>query len=124
MRATLISVDEYLKTSYRPDCEYVDGEVLERNVGEWDHGRLQALLLKFLLPYEDESGYLTVPEQRVQVKLTRFRIPDLTVVRGEPGEQILTSPPLLCIEVLSPRDSMNSIQQQVDEYLDFGAENI
>ncbi len=39
---TLISVEEYLATSYRPDCDYVDGEVVERNLGEWDHSRLQS----------------------------------------------------------------------------------
>ena len=31
---TLISVDEYLRTSYSPDKEYVDGILVERNVGE------------------------------------------------------------------------------------------
>lgn len=33
----LIPVEEYLSTAYRPDCDYVDGEVLERNVGETPH---------------------------------------------------------------------------------------
>ena len=28
---TLVSVEEYLATSYRPDCDYVDGKVVERN---------------------------------------------------------------------------------------------
>ena len=28
-----VSVEEYLHTSYRPDCDYVDGEVQERNLG-------------------------------------------------------------------------------------------
>ena len=28
----LIPVEEYLRTSYRPDCDYVDGEVLGRNL--------------------------------------------------------------------------------------------
>ena len=37
---SLVSIHEYLNTSYRPDCDYVDGAVLERNVGEYDHGRL------------------------------------------------------------------------------------
>lgn len=46
---TLISVEEYLATSYRPDCDYVDGQVLERNLGEWEHGSLQALKLGFSL---------------------------------------------------------------------------
>ena len=41
-RPILIPVSEYLNTSYRPDCDYKDGEVLERNVGEKPHGLLQA----------------------------------------------------------------------------------
>jgi hypothetical protein len=40
-RSTLISVEEYLNTSYRPDREYIDGALLERNVGERAHSRLQ-----------------------------------------------------------------------------------
>lgn len=33
MAASLaVSVDEYLHIMYRPDCDYVDGEVIERNV--------------------------------------------------------------------------------------------
>ena len=122
--ATLVSVSEYLATSYRPDRDYVDGELLERNVGEWDHSRLQALLLKHLLQYEETFGLLVVAEQRVQVTASRFRIPDLCVVRGNPGEQILTRPPLLCIEILSPDDRMSSMQERIDDFLAFGVENV
>jgi Uma2 family endonuclease len=39
---TSISVSEYLKTSYHPDCDYVDGRIEERNVGEHDHAAVQA----------------------------------------------------------------------------------
>ena len=46
---TLISVEEYLRTSYRPDCDFVDGEVLERNVGETDHSWLQTMLSAYLV---------------------------------------------------------------------------
>jgi len=41
--ATAVSLSEYLNTSYRPDCDYLDGELLERNGGERDHSRLQGL---------------------------------------------------------------------------------
>jgi hypothetical protein len=41
---TQIPAAEYLKTSYRPDREYIDGEVRERNVGKWEHARVQLLL--------------------------------------------------------------------------------
>jgi hypothetical protein len=39
-----VPLSEYLHTTYRPDCDYVDGEVLERNVGMTEHARIQALL--------------------------------------------------------------------------------
>src|ERR1700744_5009601 len=39
-----ISVEEYLDTSYRPDCDYVNGEIEERNVGEKDHAIVQRVL--------------------------------------------------------------------------------
>ena len=43
-QATLISVEEYLATSYRPDCDYVDGRIEERNLGEYDHSSLQTAI--------------------------------------------------------------------------------
>src|ERR1700684_237703 len=46
--ATGISVEQYLSTSYRPDCDYVDGEVRERNVGEYEHSDLQTGLAVWL----------------------------------------------------------------------------
>jgi hypothetical protein len=39
-----IPLNEYLGNSYRPDREYVDGEIRERNVGKWEHARVQWLL--------------------------------------------------------------------------------
>ncbi|MDT7815299.1 MAG: hypothetical protein QOJ42_5215, partial [Acidobacteriaceae bacterium] len=42
--STRLSLFEYLKTCYRPDREFVDGELLDRNVGKWEQARLQALL--------------------------------------------------------------------------------
>ena len=40
--AILIPVEQYLSTSYDDaDREYVDGEILERNLGEIDHSDIQ-----------------------------------------------------------------------------------
>ena len=119
--AIAISVEEYLSTTYRPDCDYVDGEVLERNVGEWDHSRLQTLLTRYLSNREAPWGIVVVTEQRVQVKATRFRVPDITVVAAPAsGAPIVREPPLLCIEILSPDDRMGTMQERVDDYLAFG----
>ncbi len=40
MATTKVSLEEYLNTSYRPDVEYIDGELQERNVGEIEHARM------------------------------------------------------------------------------------
>jgi Uma2 family endonuclease len=122
--ATSISVNEYRNTIYRPDCEYVDGELLERNVGEFDHSRLQGLLYGYLLSHENEWGVLVVPEQRVQVKPSRFRVPDIAVLLQRPQTGIVTEPPLLCVEILSPGDRMAEMQERIDDYLAFGVHTV
>ncbi len=119
--ATFVSLSEYLETSYRPECEYLDGDVLERNVGEWDHSRLQMLLSRYLSNREAQWGILVAPEQRVQVRPTRFRVPDIAVLTGQaPTGGIVKEPPFLCIEILSPRDRVEEMQERIDDYLSFG----
>jgi len=118
---TTMSVEEYLATSYRPDREYLDGLVVERNLGEQDHSRPQALLVGYFLSRERQWRLHVFPEQRVQVLPNRFRVPDVCVVLGaKPKEQIFTKPPFLCIEILSPEDRVTAMQERIDEYLAFG----
>src|SRR5215472_4010574 len=93
---TLVSVEEYLHTVYQPDCDYVDGEVLERNMAEGDHARLQTRLSSYLFQREKEWNITVLTEMRVQVEPKRFRIPDICVALGNEYEQILTKPPFLC----------------------------
>jgi Uma2 family endonuclease len=120
-----VSVREYLATSYRPDCDYVDGRIEERNVGEFDHALMQTLLGQLIMNHRIPWGVLALTDVRVQVKATHFRVPDLTVVRAEsPREQILTRPPLMVIEILSPEDRLSRTTERTDEYLEFGIEHI
>ena len=119
---TLVSVDEYLHTSYDPDCDYVDGEIVERNVGETDHSDLQGEIICLLSARGGERlAFIRLSEQRVQVSPTRFRIPDVCVVAGsKPTEQILTKPPLIAVEILSKDDRVSQMQERIDDYLKFG----
>ena len=118
---TLVSVEEYLHTSYRPDCEYIDGVILERNLGESDHSRLQGAIFAYMFYREKQWNISVVPEQRVQVKRTRFRVPDVCVILGrEPLDPIISKPPFICIEILSKDDTFDSLQDRIDDYLSFG----
>jgi Uma2 family endonuclease len=118
---TLITISEYLSTSYHPDREYLEGVVVERNVGERDHSRVQTDLSTYFNVRAEEWGIRVFVEQRVHVKPTRFRVPDICVVAGpEPEDQIFTTPPLACIEVLSKDDRWSEVQETVHGYLSFG----
>src|SRR5271165_5356635 len=109
--ATLIPVDQYLRTSYSPDCDYVDGEVRERNLGEFDHARLQTAIAIWFGNHRRDWNIFVVVEQRVQVSPTRFRIPDVSVLPGDYSKDpIVRVPPLVCIEVLSKDDTLRSIR--------------
>ncbi len=123
--ATLVSVQEYLATSYRPDCDFVDGELQGRNLGELEHALLQGAIFAWFWARRGEWNILPLPEQRVQVAPTRFRVPDVTVLRiDQPREPIVTTPPLILIEVLSKDDTLRSMRERVDDYLNFGVQHV
>jgi Uma2 family endonuclease len=123
--ALLMSVDEYLRSSFRPDCDYVDGEVLERNLSERSHSIIQAALVAIFHLNRINWKIVILPEQRVQVSATRYRVPDVCVVRkDDPPDPIVHKAPLLCIEVLSPEDRLTRVRARIDDYLAIGVENV
>jgi Uma2 family endonuclease len=122
---TQIALSEYLQTSYRPDREYVDGELQERNVGKTDHARVQALLAIWFGAHEDEWQIVVTTEQRVKVAAGRVRIPDVTLLRpGALNEDVLTAPPLCVIEILSPDDTYSKTWEKAQDYRKMGIKNI
>jgi Uma2 family endonuclease len=123
--STLVQLGEYLRTSYEPDCEWVDGELKERNVGEKPHAGMQRIFLKFFFGIEAQHGWLAYPELRTQVSDSNLRIPDILVLRkADQVGPFVTVPPVLCIEILSLDDRMSDMQQKIDDYLAMGVEAI
>ncbi len=122
--STLIPVCEYLETVYEPDCEYIEGELEERNVGEPGHSSLQMLLAAWLFSRRRELGIYLYPECRVQVAPRRYRIPDIAVTKQKARGRVLLHPPFLCIEILSPEDRAGRLEDKIDDYLRFGVAHI
>jgi Uma2 family endonuclease len=120
----LIPVEVYLTSVYRPDCDYVDGEVLERNLGEREHGYVQVALGSYFFARRKAMGIEVYPEQRVQVKPRRYRISDLCVVLGGTKEKIFTKPPFLCVEILSPEDRMSRVWDRIHDFFEMGVPNV
>jgi Uma2 family endonuclease len=117
---TLISVEEYLSTVYKPDCDYIDGEVYERSFGDVDHGLLHTAVAAYFHARRDQWKITVLMSIRIQVRPTCIRVPDIAVVLGRPKEQILTKPPFLCVEILSPEDRWSRVMARVRDLLDLG----
>ena len=121
----LISAADYLRTSYEPDAEFVDGRIEERSVGEREHSDLQRQLLLLLSQPSFQTFFLCNPELRVQVSSQRFRVPDLCLLRRDaPYEKIVSTPPLLCIEILSPEDAMSRTLEKAREFIAMGVAEV
>jgi Uma2 family endonuclease len=115
-----ITLEEYLATDYRPDREWIEGELRERNVGTWEHARVQALLAARLGQHEDEWGVVGTIGQRIRVASNRVRIPDLALLHKGKQPPVVSEPPVLVVEILSPDDSYSDTQERVQDYHSMG----
>ena len=122
--AVVVPVREYLSTTYRPDRDFLEGELKERNVGEQSHAPVQLILGKLFENNRKIWETRTPTELRVQVRPDRFRIPDVCVLRrSDPCEEVVSIAPWLCIEVLSAADTLREMQERVDDYVRMGVGN-
>ena len=120
-----VTVAEYLSEAYEPDVDYVDGVLEDRNVGEFDHARIQRALLFALAKHETHFRYFVVQELRVQISKTRYRVPDTCLLSNDHlTGQIVIQPPLLCIEVLSPNDRFACVRTKCQDYLRLGVPEV
>ncbi len=123
MSTVLVSLEEYLNTAYSPDREYVDGEVVERNVGERPHSRVQQNI-GFALERKYPRLFVW-PEQRLRtIPRRRCRVPDICVTLEDPEVDVFVEPPLLCIEIISKKDRRSRIVAKCAEYAGFGVRHI
>jgi Uma2 family endonuclease len=119
-----MSADEYLRTVFAgADCEYLDGEIVERNTGELPHARVHGELIYLLTGLEPKLGIQVISVIRIRIHERRYRVADIAVWRaGNIGKRIPTVPPFLAIEILSPEDRMVRMLPKIQEYLSIGAE--
>jgi len=123
----LVPVEEYLNTSYPDgDREYLDGVVVERNVGTPGHSALQKILIVHLAAFERSLQIAVRPECRTRIEETRYRVPDVLVMTRpfRQSDRVVLDPPLLIIEILSPDDRMRETIQRFREYEKLGVRHI
>jgi hypothetical protein len=112
---TLVSLEQYLNTSYDPDVEYVDGVLEERHVGDWLHSLIQSnLILSLRRKYPQ---IYVVAELRSQTRATRCRLPDVCVLLAPPQAKYLPDAAFVAIEILSEDDRMTKMMEKTGRVL-------
>ncbi len=122
---TAISLEQYLRTAYRPDVEYIHGQLKEKPVPEFLHGVVQAILASWFRDHRKEWNILVAVETRTQVDENHVRLPDVVVVRkGEGARGALVQAPLVAIEILSPSDSYADLRERASDLRAMGVQNV
>jgi Uma2 family endonuclease len=121
-----LTMEEYLHSAYHPDCDFVDGQLEERNVGSIKHSILQTFLAVWFTSNRPDWRVRPLVELRTQVSASSVRIPDVAVVSDDVAlpDAALTAPPLIAIEILSPDDRMPRVLQRLDDFLAMGVPNV
>lgn len=111
----LVSVEEYLRRTEKPNCEYEAGVLRPKAMPATLHAWIQSVLLVLL----SKQGVLALPELTVHVTATTFLVPDVAVVRSlqfpYPAD-----PALLCVEILSPEDRVGAMLAKCEAYHAWG----
>jgi Uma2 family endonuclease len=118
----LVTVEDYLNSAYDPDVEFVDGVLVERNVGDWLHSLVQSNVLFALR--RKYPHLKVVAELRSSVTGTRYRLPDVCVLLAAPKTKYLMDAAFLVVEILSEGDVMSVVIEKLKEYAGKGVQNI
>jgi Uma2 family endonuclease len=116
MSATiLMPVEEYLRLTEKPYCEYREGAVSPKAMPTKFHAIIQYALLLLLRAL----GVQALPELTVRISPTRYLVPDVSVAGDFPGPYP-TDPVLLCCEIVSPEDRLDAMLARCEEYHAWG----
>ena len=121
-----ISIERYLnRNNFRPDVDFVDGRLVGRNIGEFNHADVVGELSFRLGNKEEEWSVIGLISVRVRVSATRVRIPDLCVLDANLNhKQVIDHPPMLCIEVLGSEDTVTAMRERTQDFLDMGVPEV
>lgn len=114
---------EYLHTSFEHDADFLAGQIAQRPAPSFEHCCLQPFVGSRLAKQARPPEAFALIEQRIRVAPDRYRVADVCLVDGRPAPEdrgIITTPPHLCVEILSPDDDIPDVLLRVNEYREMG----
>jgi Uma2 family endonuclease len=112
---SLVPVEEYLRYSDKPNCEYREGVLYPKQMPTKFHAVLEWILVTMLR----NLGLDAAAELTVKLSPTKYLVPDV-VAAPVLENPYPTKPVLLCCEILSPEDRLGSMLAKCEEYHAWG----
>ena len=113
--AVLTTVEEFLRSSEKPNGEYRDGVVTAKAMPTKLHAMIQFALQVLLRA----QGWRAYAEVTVRISEGKYLVPDVIAGEGFAGSYP-TEPVRLCCEILSPGDLLGSMLAKCEEYHAWG----
>jgi Uma2 family endonuclease len=110
-----VSVEDYLRRTEKPYCEYVDGVLYPKAMPTTLHALIQSLLIRLL----SAQGVYALCEVHVRLSPTKYLVPDV-IATSKLEHPYPTEPVLLCVEILSPQDHVGAMLAKSEQYHDWG----
>ena len=119
-KAIAVPMDEYLRTSYEWEPEWVDGELVERSLPNNKHAEVQAVIDHAVVASQSTSRLFARPGLRIQVSPNRWRIPDISLFADQKPTGDYPSNVYSVIEIVSPGDAIRELNNKLEEYAAMG----
>jgi Uma2 family endonuclease len=130
-----VSVDDVLRLAERDEnFELVDGELVPMSPTGVLHGQIEGLVYSVLYSHVEEHqlGLVVVGDVlfRLDVEGRLARAADVAFIRSDrlPGEQTplgaFIGAPDLAVEIISPGNTANEIQQKIGHWLNHGTQGV
>ena len=120
-----ISVEEYLRTSWKPDRELIGGELKEKPMPTKLHGFVQAAISGWFLQHMEEWGVAPESEVRTRVRASDYRLPDVSIVPfSTQWTKTQEDAPLIAIEIVSDDDRHPDLAQRGADFQEMGVGSI
>jgi len=102
----------------KPAYEYWHGAAVQKSMPTVLHGIVQFVIMLLL----EKAGWNAASEVRLKVGSDAEPVPDVIAVRGKFKGRYPTAVPELCIEIMSPTDTLAKALEKAKSYMAWGAE--
>jgi Uma2 family endonuclease len=119
-----ITAEQYLHMTFEYDAEFVHGELVERAMPNYFHGRIETLLSSLFEALRSPYRLYACSGVRMRLAQDLYRIPDIAAFVTPPDGAVPYEPPLVVVEILSPDDRHHDLMEKLEEYRAWGVPNI